>query len=213
MFPQALRVTLALLLFRSGPQDFPYSVPLTRACAGLAVVASLLLMAPMIPWPLALAAALGGVVGLAFFTRTLLRVRKLENRLLQTLGAHYLTGALFALAMWPAFQALAPELTRLLSDPAAMDALRSGQPLNLSPPGWATLWSDVLFFWSLAVSVRIHRMSADLSIPTGLLLTLGAALVMLSFVVFAQLLAMPVLALLGLLPTSAAGAVTGAPTV
>lgn len=213
MFPQALRVTLALMLFRSGPQDFPYSVPLTRACAGLAVLASLLLMAPMIPMPLAVAAALGGVAGLAFFTRTLLRVRKVENRLAQTLGAHYLTGALFALALWPAFQALAPELARLLSDPAAMEALRSGKPLPLSPPGWATLWSDLLFFWSLAVSVRIHRLSAGLSLPTSLLLTVAAGLVMLSFVVFAQLLSMPLLALLGLLPTGATAAATGAPTI
>lgn len=204
MFPQALRVTLALMLFRSGPQDFPYSLQLSRTCAAIAVLSSLLLMAPLIPLPLALAAASGGVIGLAFFTRTLLRARKLENRLVQTLGAQYLAGALFAFAMWPAFQALAPELARLLGDPAAMDSLRAGQPLKLDPPGWATLVSDLLFFWSLAVSVRINRMAADLSVPVGLLLTLAGALVMMSFVVFAQLLAIPVFGLLGLLPLGTA---------
>ena len=201
MFSHALRVTLALLLFRGGPQDFPYSVALTRACALAAALASLLLMAPLIPLPLALAAALGGVVGLAFFTRTLLRARKLENRLLQTLGAQYLSGALFALAMWPAFQALAPELSRLLSDPAALESLRAGQPVDMQqPPMWATLLSDLLFFWSLAVSVRINRLAADLAIPAGILLTIASALVMMSFVVLAQLMAIPLMGLFGLLP-------------
>lgn len=207
MFPHALRVTLALILFRSGPQDFPYSLQLSRACAALAALASLLLMAPLIPLPLALAAATGGVVGLAFFTRTLLRARKLENRLVQTLGAQYLTGALFALAMWPAFQALAPELGRLLSDPTAMDSLRAGKPIALDPPAWATLMSDLLFFWSLAVSVRINRLAADLSVATGLLLTLAGALVMMSFVVLAQILAMPLIGLFGLLPSAPAAGV------
>ncbi|MDP3858978.1 MAG: hypothetical protein Q8Q73_14575 [Stagnimonas sp.] len=201
MFSHALRVTLALLLFRGGPQDFPFSVPISRACAVAAALASLLLMAPLIPLPLALAAAIGGVVGLAFFTRTLLRARKLENRLVQTLGAQYLSGALFALAMWPAFQALAPELSRLLSDPAALERLRAGQPVDMqSPPMWATLLSDLLFFWSLAVSVRINRLAADLAVPAGILLTIASALVMMSFVVLAQLMAIPLMGLFGLLP-------------
>lgn len=203
MFPHALRVSLSLLLFRGGPADFPYSVALSRGSAALAVVASLLLMAPLIPWPLAVAASVGGVAGLAFFTRTLLRARRLENRLVQTLGAQYLCGALLALAMVPAVQALAPVMAEMLRDPAALQRLREGQTPAVDAPGWATLWSDLLFFWSLAVSVRINRLAADLSLAPGILLTLACGLVMVSFVVFAQLLALPLLGLLGLLPATA----------
>lgn len=202
MYAHALRVTLALILFRAGPQDFPYSLPLARTCAALAVLASLLLMLPLIPPPLALAASIGGAAGLAFFTRTLLRARKMENRLAQTLTAHYAAGALFALAMWPAFQQLAPAMMSLLGDPAALERLRAGEQPTVQAPVWASLWADLLFFWSLAVSVRINRLASDLSLPAGALLTLAALLVMMSFVVLAQLLSLPVLALFGALPTT-----------
>lgn len=210
MFAHALRVTLALLLFRGGPQDFPYSVPLSRAAAAIAVSSSLLLMAPLAPLPMALAAALGGAGGLAFFTRSLLRARRLENRLAQTLGAQYLAGALFAFAMWLPFQAMAPSFLALMQDPEAMEKLRLGTPPAVEAPAWAALLSDLLFFWSIAVSVRINRLAADLSMTASVLLTLVGLFVMLSFVVFAQLLAMPLLAMFGDLPATAPAA---APTV
>lgn len=210
MFAHALRVTLALALFRGGPQDFPYSLPLSRACAAIAVVSSLLLMAPLTPVPMALAAALGGAAGLAFFTRRLLRARQLENRLAQTLGAQYLAGALFALAMWLPFQAMAPSFLALMQDPEAMSKLSQGTPPAIEAPAWAALLSDLLFFWSIAVSVRINRLAADLSMTSSLLLTLLGLFVMLCFVVLAQLLAMPLLAMFGDLPATAPGA---APTV
>jgi len=202
MFAHALRVTLALALFRGGPQDFPYSVPMSRAAAAIAVASSLLLMAPLAPLPMALAAALGGAGGLAFFTRSLLRARGMENRLAQTLGAQYLAGSLFALAMWLPFQAMAPSFLALMQDPDAMAKLSQGTPPAAEAPAWAALLSDLLFFWSIAVSVRINRLAAELSMTASVLLTLVGLFVMLSFVVFAQLLAMPLLAMFGALPAT-----------
>lgn len=196
MFPQALRVALQLALFRGNPADMPYSASLTRTIAALAVVTSLLLLAPVTPFALALATGLGGVAGVAFFTRQLLRGKKLDNRFLQTLAAHLLVGSLFALAMWPAFVALAPamkEMMTLMSASAASNSGAVGVPdiakeLTTKPPTWAALWSDVLFIWSLAVSARINRLAADLGKPSSWLLTVLSLFVLMGFVLMAQVL-------------------------
>ena len=186
MFIQALRVAVNLALFRGNPADMPYSAALTRGIAVLAVVTSLLLLAPVTPLPLAFATGIGGVAGVAFFTRQLLRGRKLDNRLLQTVAAQLLVGSLFALAMWPAFAALAPAMQALMQDGKGLERLQSGEPLPLNPPAWAALWSDVMFIWSLAVSARINRLAADLGRPSSWLLTLLSLFVLMGFVLMAQ---------------------------
>ena len=187
MFAHAARVTFALIFFRGGPEDFPHSLPLTRACALLALLASWLLLEPLLPTALALATAIGGVAGVAFFTGNLLRARKLPNRLLQTLGAQLAVGAVFAVALWPAFQVLAPAMLQLLKNPESAAKLRAGIPVDVQVPPWASLTSDLLFFWNLAVTVRINRRAAELSMPMGLLLTFAGLFVLLSFVTLAQL--------------------------
>ncbi len=186
MLIPALRVAFNLALFRGNPADMPYSASLTRMIAALAVVTSLLLLAPVAPLPLALATGVGGVAGVAFFTRQLLRGKKLDNRFLQTLAAHLLVGSLFALAMWPAFAALAPAMQALMQDGKGLERLQSGEPLPLNPPAWAALWSDVLFIWSLAVTARINRLAADLGRPSSWLLTLLSLFVLMGFVLMAQ---------------------------
>lgn len=187
MFAHAVRVTFALIFFRGGPEDFPHSLALTRACALLAALASFLLLAPLLPPALALATAVGGVVGVMFFTSNLLRARKMSNRLRQTLGAQLAVGAVFALALWPAFQVLAPAMLQLLKNPEAAAKLRAGIPVDVQVPAWASLMSDLLFFWSLAVTVRINRRAAELSMAVGCLLTFAGLFVLLSFVTLAQL--------------------------
>lgn len=186
MLIPALRVAFNLALFRGNPADMPYSASLTRMIAALAVVTSLLLLAPVAPLPLALATGVGGVAGVAFFTRQLLRGKKLDNRFLQTLAAHLLVGSLFALAMWPAFAALAPAMQALMQDGKGLERLQSGEPLPLNPPAWAALWSDVLFIWSLAVTARINSLAADLGRPSSWLLTLLSLFVLMGFVLMAQ---------------------------
>lgn len=197
MYQQALRVALQLMIFRGGPQDMPFSLPLTRAVAVFAVLATVLLLSPVTPLPLAFATGLGGAMGVAFFTRQLLRGRKLDNRLQQAVTAQLLTGGLFALVMWPAFNAMAPAMLEVMTQMrAAMDAssggadaatLDFGKNLQGRVPGWAALWSDVVFIWSLAVAVRINRLAADLNTPASVLLTLLSLFVLMGFVLLAQL--------------------------
>lgn len=196
MFLQALRVAVQLALFRGNPADMPYSAPLTRSIAVLAVVTSLLLLAPVTPFALALATGLGGVAGVAFFTRQLLRGKKLDNRFLQTLAAQLLVGSLFALALWPALVALAPAMQEMMtlmsaaatSNPDTVAVPDMATALTNKPPTWAALWSDLLFIWSLAASTRINRLAADLGRPSSWLLTILSLFVLMGFVLMAQVL-------------------------
>lgn len=190
MVSQALRVALQLMVFRGNPADFPYSQTVTRVAAVFSCVAVVVLMSPALPLPMALATGLGGVAGLAVFTRQLLRANKLENRFAQLFAAQAVVGGLFALAMWPAFAAMAPAMLAVVNDPQLLERLSQGDSPAIEVPQWAALCSDVLFFWNLAVSVRINRLGADLRLPSSWLLTLIGIFVLMSFVMFGQLLAM-----------------------
>lgn len=201
MFAQALRVALQLMLFRSGPQDMPYAPSLTRMLAALSVAMGMLLLSPVTPLPLAFATGVGGVAGIAFFVRQLLKGRKLDNRFSQVLTAHLLTGSLFALALWPAFNAMAPAMLEVMEKmragyslgtdadgQLAVTGLPAGKALSIAVPGWAALWSDLIFVWSLVVATRINRLAADLNTPSSVLLTLLSLFVLMGFVLTAQLL-------------------------
>jgi len=201
MYLQALRVAMSLMLFRSGPQDMPFSTTLPRVALALAVFSTALLLGPMAPLPMALATGLGGALGVAFFTRQLLRGRKLDNRYTQTVSAQLLVGSLFALAMVPALLAMAPAMQETMDlmraamqgagpeeDPLAL-AVQAAREAKLQPPAWATLWSDLIFVWSLIASTRINRLAADLGRPSSWLLTLLSLFVLTGFVMMAQLVA------------------------
>ena len=190
MIPNLLKLTLGLALLRTEPQEMPYSPQLTRGLAALAVACATLLMSLMLGWPKALAASIGGVAAVAFFTQTLLRARRREARLLQTLAAKYAVGSLFLLALYPPFSVLAPLMVAAMNDPALFEQLRSGKA---ALPGSAlpSLVVDVLAFWSLLVSMRTNRAATELNTPASWLVTLAALLVLLSFVAFSQLLVLP----------------------
>lgn len=197
MYSQALRVTLALALFKGGPQDMPYSQSLTRMAVVLAIASTVLLLSGVVPMSLALATGVGGVAGVAFFTRQVLRSRRLENRFAQTLVSQLMVGSLFALAMWPAFLAMAPAMQAMMEAMRTMAAsggdaaavLGTAEQEALQPPAWAALWSDVLFIWSLVASARIHRLAADVNRLSSWLLTLMSVFVLLGFIMLAQFLA------------------------
>lgn len=188
MFQQALRVAVSLALFRSGPEEMPYSPRLTRAIVLAAVLVVVLMLSPVTPLPLAVATGVGGAAGMAVFLRRLLAGRGLINRFEQALASQLLVGVLFALAMWPAFAALAPLMQELMKDPQALEKIGRGEPLPVDPPAWAGLWSDVLFIWSLAASARINRLAAGLTPLSGWLQTVLSLFVLLGFVLVAQIL-------------------------
>ncbi len=110
MLTQVASVTLRLLFFRAGPEDFPYSGDqrLSAACIALAVIASATMMALLVPLPLALFGAVVNVGFLALLTRTTLAARKLGARFQQTFNSLVITNGLLTLAMVPFMAQIAP---------------------------------------------------------------------------------------------------------
>lgn len=191
MFASLVTVTFGLIFFKAAPADFPYSVKLTRGLAGVIAVLAYIWLSMLLPPGIAVSTAVGGVLGLTFFVHGLLKATKLQNRFLQTLGAQLAVGVLFAVAMLPAFAALAPALSAMLKDPSIIKSLQAGQTPAINPPAWAAHVVDILFFWNLAVVVRINRLAANLSLPASILLTFISLFVVLGFITLTQLVMLP----------------------
>jgi hypothetical protein len=201
MLPQAFWTSFRILIFRAGPEDFPYdgSNRISAACiafavlvnAALAAVAGqvgVLMKAMDAPPPLWADVLLGGVsVGaMGLFTRFALRTRQLENRFQQTFNALLATSSLLSLLMvlpirellpfLPVAQALSDKLAAnpdLVNDPNAMAVL----------PDWTKLLSllvPVLLAWQFAVTAFIYRRAANTRMGGGVLIALLCALTVMS---------------------------------
>lgn len=177
---QALAATLSILLFRAGPQDFPYTedAGLSRACIAIALIASALffsLTTPLFPALLAAGVAVGGV---AIFVRALLHLRKLDNRRTQTLNALLAVGSVLLLLMRLPLSTLAPEMSALVdsiktAEEAAGNAAATTPDL-VTPqfPLLPSLLVDLLSIWFVAVSAHIFRQAANLGFFGGALAAL-----------------------------------------
>lgn len=171
MFSQALMVSLRILAFRAGPQDFPYSPQLTQVIAPLAVAANYLVFSQVLPVAMSLAMALTAVAGIALVTRGLLRARQVEARFNQTFNALLATTTLLTLLLIPAFAQLAPKLQELAQNPALMN-----NPEALQLPQGAAFLMNLLNVWNFAVSTSIFRQAANARLGLGLLFAVCAAL-------------------------------------
>ncbi len=189
MIADSLKLSLRLMIFSGGPEDFAYSPQLTRLLAGLCVATSTLLLQFLLPLPVALGSSVAAVAAVALFNQTLLRLRRLEPRLAQTLAAHYATSSLFALLMTPALAQMAPMIQELMNNPALLEQVKSGKATPSAPA--STFAADVLFFWSLLVTARIYRAAANLRFFGGVVVTILSLFVVLSFFVFSQALLIP----------------------
>lgn len=171
MFLQALNAALRILVFRAGPQDFPYSPQLTQAVVTLAVVANYLVFVQLLPPALNLVTGLATAGSMALVMRGVLRNRGLESRSNQALNAWLLCSALLTLLMAIPFNQIGPPLMeqikanpQLVSNPEAVK-IAAGPALMI----------DLLFIWGFAMSVHIFRNAANVGIGVGLLITLFAA--------------------------------------
>lgn len=169
MLNQIAAVTLRLLLFRAGPQDFPYSpqmaytMPAVTACAYVAFWAIILPPGP------AIAIAVAGVGSLALVTHSLLSARGVANRFLQTYHALLATtGALTLLLTLPAL-ALAPALREIIANP---DLLK--QPDRVQVSGAASYMVNAIELWAFAVYAHILRQATDARLLVGILVALFA---------------------------------------
>lgn len=202
MLPQAFWTSLRILVFRSGPEDFPYDVRnrLGIACIAFGILANAALAAMMgqvavltktvtVTPPLWADIVFGlvSVGAMGLFTRVALRARQLDSRFQQTFNALLATSSVLALLMILPIRQLLPfmpvaqELSRklatnpeLANDPAAMSVF----------PGWAVLFSlmmPALLAWQFAVTAFIYRRAANTKAAGGIFIALLCVLTVLSF--------------------------------
>lgn len=170
MFLQALNAALRILIFRAGPQDFPYSPQLPQVVVPLAVLANYLVFAQLMPAPMGLVMAAASVGGLALVVRGLLRARALENRYNQTINALLLCTAIQTALLALPLGDLIPALQRLSENP---ELIRDPEALGM-PRGAAWLF-NLIYIWNFAITVFVFRQAANIGTGLGLLLSVFAA--------------------------------------
>ncbi len=202
MLTQALWTSLRILVFRAGPEDFPYdpSRRLNVGCAALGVLVNAALAAvmgqaavamkllPQQPSPLAdLLLGAMTVLAMGLFTQVALRVRQLENRFQQTFNALLCTSSVLALLMvlpilqllpiLPLAQELSTRLAtdpNLANDPSMVSALPGGTPLYC-------LMIAVLLVWQFAVTAQVYQRAANTRAAGGILIAMLCVLAVISF--------------------------------
>ncbi|HEX4895241.1 MAG TPA: hypothetical protein VFV11_02800 [Solimonas sp.] len=184
MFAPALNVTLRILAFRAGPQDFPYDARLNRPILLLAILANVLVFAQVLPMLASVAMAAALVFGLVLVTRSLLRTRDLLNRYEQTINALLATTAVLTFLLVPLFTQVAPVLREIAQDPKLLE-----NPEKLQLPGGVSFLMNLLNVWNLAVTAAIFRQAANIPFWGGILVALVAAFVVLMLVAFSGSLA------------------------
>jgi len=180
MFATLITATLRVLLFRGGPQDFPYDPKLTAPLAVVAALANGLMFVQVLPVGAAAVMAIAMVGGLALATRGVLRARQLEARLHQTLAALLATNALLTFLLVPFFAQIAPTLRELASHPELLE-----HPEQVKLPQGVAFIMNALNIWSFAATASIFRHAANVSMALGLLISLAVAVALLFLVAFA----------------------------
>lgn len=179
LLQSVLAATLKLMLFRAGPQDFPYDPRLTGWLVPGATLINYLVLSLAMPPVLSAATAIAVVMALSFGTRVYLRARGLDGRFMQTFHSLLMVSSVMTLALLLPFSEVAPELQRLA-------ASRPGptEPMpQLEVPAWAALSMNALNIWNFAVNAHIFRHAGNTGLAGGLLVALLVALGMLMFVV------------------------------
>ncbi len=177
MIAQAFSATLKIVLFRAGPQDFPFLPQWTRTICVIGATPVFFVYALALSPALALIMATATVVGVALATRVILRVRNMEARFIQTFQTLLCTSALLTALMAIPFSQVAPQLVELASDPEAMAA---GTPPDL--PGGAVLVMNLLNIWNFLVTAHVFRHATNSGMAMGLVWAFAAAAVMLASV-------------------------------
>ncbi len=193
MLTQVARATLRILLFRAGPQDFPFDPGLSRVLVPVAVLVNFLLASITLPPALAVVAAVVTVFALSFSTRTMLRLRQVENRYDQTFHALLATSSVIsALVILPTAK-LKPQILQIAQNPELVN-----NPETMLPPGLA-LSLLLLLTWSFMVTASIYRQAAGFRMPLAVLVAL---LISISLQVFVSLATSTIGSVFGLLPAS-----------
>jgi len=169
---QALATALRILLFRAGPQDFPYSESLARTIVPVAAMMLFLQYRLTLPPLQAIVQAFASLGVLAAFSYAMLQRRGLLNRLRQTLDSLFLTDAFMILFLLPPLSAIAPQMIRLADNP---DLARTE-----SLPPLPALAVMAVSMWNFLVTAHIYRHALNTHFGTGALTSLLSTLVTVS---------------------------------
>lgn len=174
MFSQIITVTLRILFFRAGPQDFPYVQGLTLICTVSAAAANALVFSQVLPISMALAMSVAMVGAVALVTQSVLKARKFENRFQQTFNALLATTAVLTLALLPFFAQLAPQILEITKNPDLLN-----HPEAVTIPMAAVFFINLVNFWNFAVTAHIFRHAAGVNLWVGFFIAGLASIVVL----------------------------------
>lgn len=169
MLQQALAATLNILLFRAGPQDFPFGPRLAPWVVAPAIVIYTLFFSQLFDTPMALVVSLIAVAGISLQVRVVLKLRRLPNRVPQTTQALIATMSMLTLALLFPFAQIAPQLIALAQLPP--EVLQQSPP-QLELPAAAAITINLLSIWRFAVAANVYRHAADVSLAMGALIAL-----------------------------------------
>jgi len=169
MFLDGLRAALRILSFRAGPEDFPFDPGprLSQQCYAFATLAFAAYFAVLAPPLIAVLSGLFSVGAFSIITRLILKMRKFDNRVQQTLNALLMTNGLLMLAMIPPFIALGPMLRELYTQLAQNPELLAHPEQIPQFPAGPALLHDILAIWQLAVCARIFGKATDTGVLGG----------------------------------------------
>lgn len=183
MLTSVLNATLNLLLFRAGPQDFPYEPRLTGWLVPMAALVNYVVLGLVLPPIIAAAIGIAVVMALSVATRVFLRARGTEARFMQTYHSLLAVSIPMTLLLLYPFSEIAPELQKL----SQMEPGPAEPMPELQVPGWAALAMNLLNLWNYLVNAHIFRHAGNLGLGGGLMVALLVAFGVLMFVlVFAS---------------------------
>lgn len=166
MSANVLGRTFDLVLFRAGPQEFPF-MPNKHVVLGIVGGTPVFMVYSMALNPIvALSMALGTVLGIFLATRLILRWRKLDARFTQTAHSLMCSGAFMTILMILPFSQIAPVLSEFAANPEAAAAT----PPDI--PGLPVLIMNVLNAWNFLITANIYRHATDRGFAMGLLYSL-----------------------------------------
>ncbi|MFT4045542.1 MAG: hypothetical protein QM661_02500 [Solimonas sp.] len=179
MLAAIANATLRILLFRAGPQDFPYDPRLTAPLALAAALATGLQVMPTVPLNAAVAVSIATVAALGIATRFVLRLRRLDARFHQTFAALLATNAVLTLLIVPFAAQAAPALRELANNPALLE---HPEQMAMPLPFAVVFVMLLLSLWNLLVNASIFRHAVNVSFGAGVLIAFGLSLTLQLFV-------------------------------
>jgi hypothetical protein len=180
MMTEAVKATGRILLFRAGPEDFPFDTGtlLLRLCIVFGLIANAAFALVMMPALPALVSSAVVVGALALSTRWVLRMRKLDNRFQQTFNALLLTTSFHTLLLTPLFAQMAPQMRAWFEAVEQHPDVPQAWPQDI--PTGVSLLFDAIFIWMVSVTLSIYRRAFNVgwagSIGAGLLCLLAMML-------------------------------------